>query len=174
MRVEDLMTSKVFVVEQDDWIDRVFFLIHYERVRHLPVVEKGQVIGIVSDRDLYKALGPKSNSSAVEDASRTNSAELHIISKKVRHIMRRGVITVNSDTSATDAAALMAAHKIGALPVVDKGNKLVGILSATDILRVFSKIGKVSEGKEQKSRPGKPIDKNSDAKVKKSRSSKQK
>jgi acetoin utilization protein AcuB len=145
MRVEELMTSKVFVVEQDDYVDRVFFLIHYENIRHLPVVEKGKVIGIVSDRDLYKALGPKSNSMAIADATGKNAAELHVATKKVRHIMRRGVITVNRDTSASDAAAIMADNKIGALPVVDKDNKLVGILSATDILRVFSKIDKAND-----------------------------
>ena len=149
MRVEELMTSKVFVVEQDDYVDRVFFLIHYENIRHLPVVEKGKVIGIVSDRDLYKALGPKSNSSAIEDATGTNTTELHVVSKKVRHIMRRGVITVNRDTPASEAAALMAYNKIGALPVVDKDNKLVGILSATDILRVFSKIENAGGTKEK-------------------------
>jgi len=142
MRVEELMTSKVFTVDQDDLIDRVFFLIHYERIRHLPVVEKGKVIGIVSDRDLYKALGPKSNSSAIEAATGAGSAELHVIPKKVRHIMRRGVITVYRDTSASEAASIMAENKIGALPVVDRESKLVGILSSTDILRIFSKIQK--------------------------------
>lgn len=156
MRVEELMTSKVFTVEQDDLIDRVFFLVHYERIRHLPVVEKGKVIGIVSDRDLYKALGPKSNSSAIEDAAGTNSCELHVVAKKVRHIMRRGVITVNRDTFAADAAALMADNRIGALPVVDKDNKLVGILSSTDILRVFSKIENASDAIEKYSQPENP------------------
>lgn len=157
MRVEELMTTKVFVVEQDDYIDRVFFLIHYESIRHLPVVEKGKVIGIVSDRDMYKALGPKSNSSAIEDATGTNAAELHVVPKKVRHIMRRGVITVSRGTSAADAAALMADNRIGALPVVDKDNKLVGILSATDILRVFSKIDKVGD---EEGNPLRPENKN--------------
>jgi len=150
MRVEDLMTSKVFTVEQHDLIDRVFFLIHYERIRHLPVVEKGKVIGIVSDRDLYKALGPKSNSSAIETTTGTGTAELHVIPKKVQHIMHRGVITVTRDTYASEAAALMAEHKIGALPVVDKDNKLVGILSSTDILRVFSKVERASEAREKR------------------------
>lgn len=150
MRVEDLMTSKVFTVEQHDLIDRVFFLIHYERIRHLPVVEKGKVIGIVSDRDLYKALGPKSNSNAIEAPTGTGTAELHVIPKKVQHIMHRGVITVNPDTYASEAAAIMADNKIGALPVVDKDNKLVGILSSTDILRVFSKIEKASEAREKR------------------------
>ena len=142
MRVEDLMTQKVFTVAPQDMIDRVFFLIHYEKVRHLPVVEKGKVVGIVSDRDLYKALGPKSNSSSITAEGKT---ELHVLPKKVTHIMHRGVITVQSDTYASKAAALMAENRIGALPVIDNNNKLVGILSATDILRVFSKIEHASE-----------------------------
>lgn len=150
MRVEDLMTSKVFTVEQHDLIDRVFFLIHYERIRHLPVVEKGKVIGIVSDRDLYKALGPKSNSNAIEAPTGTGNVEMHVVPKKVQHIMHRGVITVSPETYASEAAAKMADNKIGALPVVDKDNKLVGILSSTDILRVFSKIEKASEEREKR------------------------
>jgi acetoin utilization protein AcuB len=150
MRVEDLMKSKVFTVEPNDLIDRVFFLIHYEKVRHIPVIEKGKVIAIVSDRDLYKALGPKNNSSAIEPVSGKNHTELHVIPQKVQHIMRRHVLTVTPDTYASEAAAIMADKKVGALPVVDKDNKLVGIISATDILRVFSIIEKSSEKREQK------------------------
>lgn len=146
MHVEELMTSKVFTVDPNDLIDRVFFLIHYEKVRHIPVIEKGKVIGMVSDRDLYKALGPKSNSRGIIESA--NDTQLHVVSKKVRNIMRRGIITVKPDQYASEAASLMAEHKIGALPVINNG-KLVGILSATDILRVFSKLEKVREKRER-------------------------
>lgn len=147
MRVAELMTSKVFTVEPHDLIDRVFFLIHYEKIRHLPVVEKGKLVGIVSDRDLYKALGPKSNSNAIE-SSKDNS-QLHVVSQKVQHIMHRGVYTVTPETMASEAAAMMAEHRIGALPVVEK-DKLVGILSATDILRVFAKLEHAREAREKR------------------------
>ena len=147
MRVEDLMTQKVFTVEPHDLIDRVFFLIHYEKIRHLPVIEKGKLLGMVSDRDLYKALGPKSNPSTVEQGQ--NSIELHVAPKKVQHIMRRGIISITPDAYASEAAALMADKKIGALPVL-KDNKLVGILTATDILRVFSKLEGAKERREEK------------------------
>ena len=142
MRVEDLMTKKVYTVEPQDMIDRVFFLIHYEKVRHLPVVEKGKVVGIVSDRDLYKAHGPKSNSYS---SAAAGTPERPVLPKQVAHIMHRGVITVQTDTYASKAASLMAENKIGALPVVDNKNKLVGILSATDILKVFAKLEGASE-----------------------------
>ncbi len=153
MLVEDLMTSKVFTVEQHDLIDRVFFLIHYENIRHVPVVEKGKVIGILSDRDLYKALGPKNNSNAIEAPTGKNATELHVAPQKVRHIMHRGVKTVNRDTPASEAAGIMARNKIGALPVVDKDNNLVGILSSTDILRVFAKIERDNEARMKNSLP---------------------
>ena len=145
MRVSDIMTSKVFTVEQHDLIDRVFFLIHYEKVRHIPVVEKGKVIGIVSDRDLYKVLGPKNNSNVIE-----GNSEMHVVHKKVQNIMRRGVITIHPDDYVSEAASIMANNRIGALPVVDKDNKLQGIISSTDILRVFSKIEKASEDREKR------------------------
>jgi acetoin utilization protein AcuB len=142
MQVADLMTTKVFTVEPHDLIDRVFFLIHYEKIRHLPVVEKGKLVGIVSDRDLYKALGPKTNSKAVEP-NKENS-QLHVVSQKVVHIMHRGVYTVTPSNFASEAAALMAEHRIGALPVLEN-DKLVGIISATDILKVFAKMERINE-----------------------------
>lgn len=138
MRVAELMHTKVFTVEEDALIERVFFLMHYEKIRHIPVVNrKSEVIGIVSDRDLYKALGPKNNSNVIEDSG--DKAALHVVPQKVRHIMHRAVITINPNEQVTDAAAIMAKNRIGALPVVKDG-KLCGIVTATDLLRFFSKI----------------------------------
>lgn len=137
MRVVDLMHTKVFTVEEDALIERVFFLMHYEKIRHIPVVNrKSEVIGIVSDRDLYKALGPKNNSNVIEESG--DKAAMHVVPQKVRHIMHRAVITINPNEQVTDAAAVMAKHRIGALPVVKDG-KLAGIVTATDLLRYFSK-----------------------------------
>ena len=64
--------------------------------------------------------------------------------------MRRGVITIHADDYVSEAASIMANNRIGALPVVDKDNKLQGIISSTDILRVFSKIEKASEEREKR------------------------
>ena len=147
MHVAELMTTKVFTVEPHDLIDRVFFLIHYEKIRHVPVVERNKLVGIVSDRDLYKALGPKSNSNALE--SNKDNTQLHVVSQKVMHIMHRGVHTVTPETMASDAAAIMVEHRVGALPVVEK-DKLVGILSSTDILRVFAKLEHAREEREKR------------------------
>ncbi len=137
MKVMDLMQKKVFTVKPNDKVDRVFFLIHYEDIRHLPVVEGDKVVGIVSDRDLYKALGPKKHTRALVEQK--NDTILSVSSKKVCHIMRRGVITIDPEASMKKTAIILAKKKIGALPVV-KNNKLVGIITATDLLMAFSKL----------------------------------
>ncbi len=137
MKVRDLMQPEVFTVKPNDMVDRAFFLIHYEKIRHLPVVDGNKVVGIVSDRDLYKAMGPRTRSRAV--SAEPGTTTLHVIPRRVRHIMRRGVLTVSPGTDAGKAAALMARRKIGGLPVVD-GNRLVGIITATDILRAFARL----------------------------------
>jgi acetoin utilization protein AcuB len=137
VQVKDLMQTEVYTVNPNDPVDRVFFLIHYEKIRHIPVVESGRVVGIVSDRDLYKTLGPRSQKGAV--AKGGDGTALYVIPRKVRHIMRRGVITIEPDDSAARAAAMMASRKIGALPVVSQ-EKLVGIITSTDLLKAFSLI----------------------------------
>ena len=91
------------------------------------------------------SFSPKNNSNVIE-----GNTELHVVHKKVQNIMHRGVITIAPDAYVSEAASTMANNRIGALPVVDKDNKLLGIISATDILRVFSKIEKASEDREKR------------------------
>lgn len=137
MRVKDLMQKAVFTIGPEDPIDKIFPLLHFERIRHLPVIDGTRVIGIVSDRDLYKALGPRSpKGPAGGGATRTADTAWMLIPRKVRHIMHRGVITIVPEATLAEAAEVMAAKRIGALPVV-KDSKLVGIITATDLLKAF-------------------------------------
>lgn len=134
MKVKELMSEKLITVSPNDKLDRVFFLYNFENIRHLPVVDKNKLVGILSDRDLKKILGPKK--AIVEN---TDGTTVQLSTRKVKNIMRRGVITIEPEQRAADAAAIMAKRKIGALPVVHK-NKLVGIITATDILKAFVKL----------------------------------
>ncbi|MBT3185620.1 MAG: CBS domain-containing protein [Nitrospina sp.] len=134
MKVKELMSTKLITVSPEDKLDRVFFLYNFENIRHLPVVEKNKLVGILSDRDLKKILGPKK--SIIEKPDGTT---VQLSTRKVKNIMRRGVLTIEPEQRAADAAAIMAKRKIGALPVVHK-EKLVGIITATDILKAFVKL----------------------------------
>jgi len=133
MKVKELMTRKVHTLNPDDDIDSVFILFHFETIRHIPVLEKGELVGIISDRDLKKVLGSKK---ALVDKS---GSSITFPSKKVKHIMTRKVVSINPDQRAADAAAIMVKRKFGALPVLRKG-KLVGIITETDILKAFLKL----------------------------------
>jgi len=134
MKVKELMTQVVYSVTPEDNVDRVFFLFNFENIRHLPVVEKGKLVGILSDRDLKKVLGP-----AKKFLEKPDGTGVTISSRKVRTIMKRNPLTIEPEQRAADAAAIMAKRKIGALPVIHK-EKLVGIITATDILRAFVKL----------------------------------
>ena len=134
MKVKELMTKAMFTVSPEDSVDKVFILFHFENIRHLPVMEKGKLMGIVSDRDLKKVLGSRTKISVGETGTTVT-----LSARKVKNIMRRGVLTIGPEQRAADAAAIMAKRKIGALPVVKK-DKLVGILTATDILKAFVKL----------------------------------
>ena len=143
MKVKDLMTGKVITVSPEDKIDRVFFLMNFEQIRHIPVVEKGKVVGILSDRDLKKVFGSlKMNE--INALNENQQVVYTVKSRNVKTIMRRGVITIHPNAEAYEAAAIMAKRKIGALPVV-KNEKLAGIISATDILRAFVKLSSAKD-----------------------------
>lgn len=134
MKVKELMTKKVFTVTPEDKVDKVFILFNFEAIRHIPVVEGGEVAGILSDRDLKKILGPQKQKVVTKDGT-----TVMIQARKVRTLMKRNVTTIGPDERASDAAAIMAKRKIGCLPVV-KNKKLVGIITSTDILRAFVKL----------------------------------
>ncbi len=135
MKVKDLMSKKVFTVGPEDMLDKVFFLFNFEAIRHLPVIEKGKVVGVLSDRDLKKIMGARRK--IITD--KVDGTQFTIHARRVATIMDRGVTTIGPDEQAADAAAIMAKKKIGCLPVVKK-EKLVGIITSTDILRAYVKL----------------------------------
>ncbi len=140
MKVKDLMTRKVITATAEDKVDRIFFLFHYENIRHIPIVsEKGKLVGIISDRDIKKILGPRQKQHESKDGT-----VLTVSARKVRTIMRREPLTIAPEEKAADAASIMVKRKIGALPVINKG-KLVGIITATDILKAFVKLCDIVE-----------------------------
>jgi acetoin utilization protein AcuB len=130
MLVRDIMQTKTVTVTPDTTLPAAMRLASQRGIRHLPVLEYGQLVGIVSDRDLKRAM-----------ASPATSLEAHELNYlldrlQVREIMTHGVITVTPTSPVEDAARLMMLHKVGALPVTEAG-QLVGIITETDVLELF-------------------------------------
>ncbi|MBI3455952.1 MAG: CBS domain-containing protein [Candidatus Rokubacteria bacterium] len=132
MLVRDIMQPKVTTIPPKTTLPEAVRLARERGIRHLPVVEGGELIGIVSDRDLKRAM-----------ASPATSLEAHELAYlldrlTVAEIMTRAVITVGPMSPLEDAARLMVLERISALPVTE-GGRLVGIVSETDVLQLFVK-----------------------------------
>lgn len=102
------------------------------RIRHLPVVSGGEVVGIVSDRDLRLAL-PSPLAPSGDDTAAVERTP-------IERVMTREVVTIGPYDSVEDAAKLMHRHRIGALPVVDAHGALLGMLSESDVLAAFAEM----------------------------------
>jgi len=130
MYVKQFMTSRVFTVSPDDNIADTMALMREKKINRLPVVEKGRLVGIVTDGDLREV--------SPSPATTLSIFELNYLVGKtsIRDVAVKKVITCTPDTKIEDAALLMREHDIGALPVVE-GDKLVGIVTESDIFDTF-------------------------------------
>jgi acetoin utilization protein AcuB len=134
MSVRDWMSRRVTTVRPDARLGEAARLMGARKIRHLPVVEAaGRLVGIVTARDLRQAVFAP----AVQDHLEQLSGVLDGL--VVRDVMTRGVVTVRTATSIRDAARLMHERRLGALPVVER-DRVVGILTETDVLRAFQRL----------------------------------
>jgi CBS domain-containing membrane protein len=127
-RVEDIMAKEVSTLERNDTLDLADDIMTLDRIRHLPVLEEGRVVGVVSQRDLFRS----ALVAALGYGERAQKMLLRTI--RVKEVMSEPAITVSPEVMVKEAARLMLEHKIGCLPVVE-GHTLVGIVTETDILR---------------------------------------
>ncbi len=131
MLVKDRMTVRPITVTDDTSVEKALTLMKEEKVRRFPVLnKKGQLVGIVSEKDLLYASPSPATSLSIYEIP-------YLLSKiKVRDLMTKDVITVTEETPLEEAARIMADNKIGGLPVVRDG-KLVGIITETDMFKIF-------------------------------------
>lgn len=127
--IGDRMTTDLAVVRQDQTVGEALVIIFERDVRHLPVLEKGRLVGIVSDRDIRQFLG---RARLLDKDRRKEDRSLQL---PVRDVMSLHPITVGIETPIREGIKIMADHKIGALPVVDINGKLIGIYTEWDALR---------------------------------------
>jgi acetoin utilization protein AcuB len=130
MLVRDVMQSRLVTISPKTTLPQAMRLAAERRIRHLPVVEDGELVGIVSDRDLKQAM-----------ASPATSLEAHELNYllnrlSVAEIMTQTVITIGPTFPVEEAARLMVQEKISALPVTEEG-RLIGIVTETDVMELF-------------------------------------
>jgi acetoin utilization protein AcuB len=128
--VKDWMTRNVVAITPDTALPEAHHLMTDQRIRRLPVVKDGLLVGIVTLGDVRGA--------EPSGATSLSIWELNYLSSKVKieEIMNRNLITISPNATISQAAGLMLEHKISGLPVVDNARGLVGIITESDIFRM--------------------------------------
>lgn len=130
--VLDIMTRDPVSAEPDTPVSEAMALLEDARARHLPVVEGGRLVGMISDRDMREYRLPMSEALWQPDQVR------RLLATPIADLMTREVVFVDSETLVEEAAREILDNGVGAVPVVEPGTeKLVGILSYVDVLEFY-------------------------------------
>ena len=130
---KDIMTKNPVRVTLDDRLRVVKELFENNDFRHLLVEEEGKLIGILSDRDLYRNISPNLNT------NRFTFNDLDTLSIPVHRVVTRKPISIKESASLKEIIQILTSKKISALPVVDDNNVIVGIISWKDVLNEIQK-----------------------------------
>ena len=130
MLVKDVMKTQLVTLNADSKLGFANDIMYLGRIRHLPVVKGEGVVGILTQRDLYR-------SSLTSILTNWKENKEFLDSIKVSEVMTKNVVTVAPDATIEEAAQIMIDKKVGALPVVRDKNTLVGLITETDVLQFF-------------------------------------
>jgi CBS domain-containing protein len=129
----EIMMGSPVTLTPDDTLDLANDVISLGRIRHIPVMDGGQLVGLLSERDLIGAAANRIFGLKQKSRSALLKAEL------IKNVMKKRVVTVAPETPIKELARLMAEKKIGCVPVVDNGT-LVGLITTTNVLRYLEEI----------------------------------
>ena len=131
MLVSNWMSKDVITIDVDDSMQEAVNSLKQHHIRMLPVMKKGKLVGIVTDRDLKKA--------SASDATTLDIHELiYLLAKiKVQNIMTKDPITVPQDYTVEETAEVLLENKISGAPVVDQNGDVVGTITQTDLFKVL-------------------------------------
>jgi CBS domain-containing membrane protein len=129
----EIMMGSPVTLTPDDTLDLANDVISLGRIRHIPVMDGGKLVGLLSERDLIGAAANRIFGLKQKSRSALLKAEL------IKNVMKKRVVTVAPETPIKELARLMAEKKIGCVPVVDNGT-LVGLVTTTNVLRYLEEI----------------------------------
>ena len=133
LRVGDIMSVSPVTIAPSTSVQEAQALMQQRKIRHLPVLQEGRLVGMISDRDIRLVLPSPATSLTVWEIR-------HLLDQlTVGEVMTYFVMTTAPDCPVTEAVGRMLGHKVGALPVV-ADHQVVGILTRTDVLRAFRRL----------------------------------
>lgn len=153
MLVKNWMSKPVVTIDVDDAMDDAIKLLKKHNIKMLPVMKRGKLVGIVTDRDLKRA-----------SASDATSLEIHellylLSTIKIKDIMTKKPITVPFDYTVEETAEILLENNISGVPVDDRYGDIVGVITQNDLFRIIISLTGVARkgiqfGMEVEDRPG--------------------
>ncbi len=132
-KVRDVMTTDVYIVQPDTTMLQVAKIFASKGFHHLPVVDEGQLVGMISKGDLLHL----SHAFPLDDPDRRNERDGELFARMLAgEIMTRQLVRLRPDMPVTVAVGIFLENLVHALPVVDEDEGLVGILTTMDLLRL--------------------------------------
>ncbi len=126
MQITNAMTRNPVTIRSGDELAKAKSLMKSYGFRRLPVVDDGQLVGILTERDLREHAG-------------------HLENTRANAVMRTALVTIAPEDTVEEAARLMLRHKIGGLPIVAADGTLVGIVTTSDLLAAFLRVLQATE-----------------------------
>jgi CBS domain-containing protein len=145
MKVQEIMSTSVQTVEQTAPVAEVARIMALKRVAGVPVMKEGVLVGVVSEKDILRAMYPSYKDFTASPVNHMDFEEMEGRYAEIKGLLAESVmtnhpVTVSPETPILKAASLMILRKVRRLPVVDGDGRLVGIVSQGDVhMAVFEK-----------------------------------
>lgn len=153
MLVKNWMSKPAITIDENESMNDAIKMLKKHNIRMLPVMRKGKLVGIITDRDLKRASASDATSLEIHEL-------LYLLSNiKIKNIMTKNPVVVPPDYTIEETAEVLLKHKISGVPVVDKYGDVVGIITQNDIFRIIISLTGVEKkgiqfGMEVEDRPG--------------------
>ena len=138
MVVRDIMATAITTLEESAHLIDAALILRRTGFRHLPIVSGDRLVGLITDRDVYRFAPSLLTDISPEEYNRVFETT------PISRVMTRDLITITPDAPIQQAVALLHGKKVGCLPVVEE-DKLVGMVTVTDMLEILHGILSPSE-----------------------------
>ena len=131
MKIESIMTTAIISVEMDDTLEVVKDIFDNAKIHHLLVIEDELLVGVLSDRDLYRAISPNIGT------NRYTFKDIETLKKRVHTVMTRKPTVLSRHASILEAVHIFNSNQFSCIPIVDESGNIEGIVTWRDIMRIL-------------------------------------
>lgn len=132
MAINSLMSTDLVTVDSMEKLSTIKEIFELVSFHHILVLENAKLVGVISDRDYFKSVGPRVGTELETDRDRQP------LNKRAHQIMNRRLVTLESGATVLDVVTCFHRNKISCLPVIGHNGEPIGIISWRDVMKALS------------------------------------